>query len=58
LGPTVVIYPQAVWYGGVQLSDVSRIIDQTVIAGQTLDDLRIPDELLNAKLITPPAESG
>ena len=47
LGPTVVIYPQAVWYGGVQPSDVPRIIEETVIGGRIVDDLRIPDEKLN-----------
>ncbi len=47
LGPTVVIYPQAIWYGGVQLSDVSRIIDETVIGGRIIEDLVIPFEKLN-----------
>jgi (2Fe-2S) ferredoxin len=49
LGPTVVIYPEAIWYGGVQVSDVPRIIEQTVINGRVLDDLKIPDEQLNSK---------
>ena len=47
LGPTVVIYPQAIWYGGVKLADVPRIIDETVIGGKILDDLLIPPEKLN-----------
>lgn len=47
LGPTVVIYPQAIWYGGVRLSDVPRIIDETVIGGRILEDLLIPGEKLN-----------
>lgn len=47
LGPTVVIYPQAIWYGGVQISDVPRILDETVVGGKILDDLLIPDEKLN-----------
>ena len=57
LGPTVVIYPQAIWYGKVQVSDVDRIVEETVLAGRTLDDLQIPDELLNRKsaCITPDA---
>lgn len=49
LGPTVVIYPQAIWYGGVQLADVSRIIDETIVGGRILDDLLIPPEKLNQK---------
>ena len=47
LGPTVVIYPQGIWYGGVQLSDVPRIIEETVIQGKILPDLLIPDDRLN-----------
>lgn len=49
LGPTVVIYPQEIWYGGVQLEDVPRIIEETIIGGRVLEDLLIEDELLNTK---------
>ena len=49
LGPTVVIYPQGIWYGHVQLEDVPRIIDETIVGGKILDDLLIADELLNTK---------
>jgi (2Fe-2S) ferredoxin len=49
LGPTVVIYPQQIWYGGVRLEDVPRIIEETVIGGRILEDLRIDDSLLNTK---------
>ena len=49
LGPMVVIYPQGVWYGNVQLEDVARIIDETIVGGKVLDDLLIADELLNTK---------
>jgi (2Fe-2S) ferredoxin len=48
-GPTVVLYPQGIWYGRVQAADVPRIIDETVIGGRILEDLRIPDECLNTK---------
>ena len=47
LGPTVVIYPQGIWYGGVTPDDVPRIIDETLLGGRVLDDLLIPDEQLN-----------
>jgi (2Fe-2S) ferredoxin len=46
-GPCVVIYPQAIWYGGVTLADVPRIIEETVIGGKVLNDLLIPAERLN-----------
>lgn len=49
LGPTVVIYPQGIWYGHVQLADVPRIIDETIVGGKVLDDLLLADELLNTK---------
>jgi (2Fe-2S) ferredoxin len=49
LGPTVVIYPQQIWYGSVQIDDVPRIVEQTIEQGHVLRDLLIPDHLLNAK---------
>lgn len=48
-GPVAVIYPQAIWYGKVKLSDVERIIDETMIGGRVLEDLVIDDALLNTK---------
>ena len=48
-GPTVVIYPQAIWYGQVQPEDVRSIIEETIIAGRVISRLRIPDHLLNTK---------
>ncbi len=48
-GPTVVIYPQGIFYGNVGLQDVSRIIEETVIEGKILDDLRISDSCLNSR---------
>ena len=47
LGPTVVIYPQAIWYGGVQIEDVPRIVEETILGGRVIEELRIPDEQLN-----------
>ena len=49
LGPTVVIYPQAIWYGGVKREDVQRIIDHSIVGDEILEDLLIPDEMLNTK---------
>ncbi len=49
LGPTVVIYPQQIWYGRVSPDDVPRIVEETIIGGNILDDLRIPDPQLNTK---------
>ncbi len=49
LGPTVVIYPQAIWYGHVTVDDVPRIVQETIINGKVIEELRIPDDQLNAK---------
>jgi (2Fe-2S) ferredoxin len=49
LGPTVVIYPQGIWYGRVAPEDVPRIVDQTVRQGIILEDLLIPDQRLNQR---------
>jgi (2Fe-2S) ferredoxin len=48
-GPTMVIYPEGIWYGRVTLEDVARIIDQTIVRGQLLPDLLIPDDVLNTR---------
>ena len=49
LGPTVVIYPQAIWYGGVRPEHVSRIVDETIIQGAVIEEFQIPSRLLNTK---------
>lgn len=56
LGPTVVIYPQGIWYGNVKSTDVPRIIDETVVGGNVLEDLLIADELLNTRGGSLPAQ--
>jgi (2Fe-2S) ferredoxin len=46
-GPNLVIYPRGIWYGGVRLEDVPRIIDETIVNGIVLEDLVIASECLN-----------
>ena len=46
-GPTIAIYPQGIFYGGVTLDDVPRIVEETFVNGRVLADLRIADECLN-----------
>lgn len=46
-GPTVVIYPQGIWYGRVRIEDVPRIVARTILQGEVLNDLQIPDSCLN-----------
>jgi len=38
-GATVVIYPEAVWYGGVTTGDVEEIIQRHVIGGEVVERL-------------------
>ena len=50
----MVIYPAGIWYGGVRCEDVDRIIDQTIVGGKIIDELLIPDSMLNTKGKGPP----
>lgn len=34
VGPAVLIYPEGIWYTGVQPTDVPEIIDQHLVGGQ------------------------
>lgn len=45
-GCTVVVYPDAVWYGKVTPSDVDEIIESHIVNGRAVERLRIPDESL------------
>jgi (2Fe-2S) ferredoxin len=47
LGPTVVVYPEAVWYGRVQPADVDEIIESHIINDQPVQRLLIPEAILN-----------
>jgi (2Fe-2S) ferredoxin len=40
-GPSMVVYPDAVWYGGVQLSDVEEIFEQHLVNNQPVERLRL-----------------
>ncbi len=48
-GPTVVVYPDAVWYGGVRPEDVEEIITAHIVGGHPVERLRIQDDCLNAE---------
>ena len=38
-GPTVVVYPETVWYGGVTLDDVNQIVEEHIIGGRPVSRL-------------------
>lgn len=49
LGPTVVVYPEATWYGHVTEEDVDEIIDSHIIGGKPVERLILDDSQLNVK---------
>jgi len=46
-GPTVVVYPEAVWYGRVQPEDVSEIVESHILNGLPVARLMLRDECIN-----------
>ena len=40
-GPTVVVYPEQVWYGGVRVEDVPEIIERHLVGGVPVERLRM-----------------
>jgi (2Fe-2S) ferredoxin len=42
-GANVVVYPDDVWYGGVQAQDVDDIVEQHLVGGQPVERLKIPE---------------
>lgn len=48
-GPTVVVYPEAVWYGFVSLNDVEEIIESHIVGGKPVERLRLADSCLNTE---------
>ncbi|HEY4962183.1 MAG TPA: (2Fe-2S) ferredoxin domain-containing protein [Terriglobales bacterium] len=46
-GPTVVVYPEATWYGNVRLADVDEIVQSHILGNRPVERLRIADECLN-----------
>ena len=48
LGPTVVVYPEAVWYGHVKPEDLDEIIESHIIGNKPVERLMLADAQLNA----------
>ncbi|MEK7833175.1 MAG: (2Fe-2S) ferredoxin domain-containing protein [Acidobacteriota bacterium] len=46
-GPTVVIYPEAVWYGGVTAADVPEIVESHIVNQVPVARLRLADGCIN-----------
>ena len=56
-GPNLVVYPDAVWYGGVTLADVDEIIESHILGGKPVERLRAAGLLPQHHLRAPSAES-
>ena len=46
-GPTVVVYPDAVWYGNVTKHDIEEIVTSHIIGNKPVQRLIIPHDCLN-----------
>jgi (2Fe-2S) ferredoxin len=46
-GPTVVVYPEAVWYGNVTLADIGEIVESHIKGNRPVERLQIPDTCLD-----------
>ena len=42
-GPSMVIYPDGIWYGGVQLADLDEIIEKSILGNEKIDRLLIKE---------------
>ncbi len=49
LGPTVVVYPEGVWYKQVKLEDVEEIIDAHLIGNKPVERLRMVEDWKQTK---------
>ena len=47
-GPTVVVYPDAIWYGNVTLADIREIVESHIVGNRPVERLQIPDTCLNS----------
>jgi (2Fe-2S) ferredoxin len=41
LGCSVVVYPEAVWYGHVTVADVDEIVEKHLVGGEPVERLRV-----------------
>ena len=43
------VYPDAVWYGGVKPADVDEIIDAHIVGGKPVERLMMKDSCINTQ---------
>src|SRR5512140_976876 len=54
-GPSVVVYPEGVWYGGVKLEDVPTIVEEHLIGGRPVERLLMKFQKKEPKPVGPPS---
>ena len=42
-GPSMVVYPEGVWYGHVQVADVPEIVERHLVGGEPVERLLVPE---------------
>lgn len=48
-GVTLVVYPEAVWYGGVTTADVDELVERHLVRGETVERLVLPEDELTGR---------
>ena len=46
-GPTVVVYPEGIWYGGVGAGDVAEIVQSHLVEGRPVQRLVLEEACVN-----------
>jgi len=46
-GSTVVVYPEGIWYGNVQVADVPEIVESHIVGDCPVERLRLADGCIN-----------
>lgn len=55
-GPSIVVYPDCVWYGGVSVEDIDEIIDSHLVNDVPVERLLIRDRRYLPPAVEPPDE--
>jgi len=48
-GPNIVVYPEGIWYGGVQPTDVAEIVESHIVNGVPVARLVMREECINTE---------
>ena len=57
-GPTIVVYPEGVWYGFVTLADVEEIVKTHLVGGRPVERLRMAGGCINTSECAHRTKSG